>query len=395
MVFIGYGIRDEESGWDDLKGLELEGKIVVRIYGYPGRGDTLSKGYKAFGKRVKDWETSPLSKRDEWLKDALAVIDIPEYSDPQARWVKNDPDEEKPDFYEGDKKYNPYDGMMQLASDSLKRNPLEISVSKRAWAVLNENSGIDIEAYKKAAAELKNQKPVDIPNKIVEVRTTVESEIIRTRNVVGIVKGVDTTRCIVIGAHYDHLAPWEGMIFNGADDNASGTVAVMTLAKAFADNGEKPAKTLVFAAWSAEEKGLIGSEYYVEHPILPMAQTDLYVNFDMISRNSPKDTLGTGYSFSYFKGSEQLKEITSKNNEDFNIGLNIRYRPGTGKSGGSDHVPFAKKDVPYMYSMAGFHTDYHTPFDEVYKCDVKKMTKIIQLNYLNVWDALQWPARKN
>ncbi|MFH1160582.1 MAG: hypothetical protein V1733_06520 [bacterium] len=95
LVFVGYGIRDKESGWDDFADIDVKGKIVIRVSGYPGKGDSLSKGYKAFSSRIDSREHSPLTNRDDWVKEALAVIDIPERYDPQDRWSVNDPDRDQ------------------------------------------------------------------------------------------------------------------------------------------------------------------------------------------------------------------------------------------------------------------------------------------------------------
>lgn len=386
VVFVGYGIRDAESGWDDLKDFDLTGKILVRCYGYPGKGDTLSKGYAAFGKRIQDRENSPLAKRNDWIKGALAVIDIPEGVDPAGRWTVRDPDAEPPDWYDGDKEYRGDEWEMTLAEDSIGREPVRITLSKRAWILLSEGAGIDPDAYKQAAAQLKPVKPRILPGTSISLLSTVESEIVTARNVVGFIPGKDTTRCVVVGAHYDHMGSWEGFVFNGADDNASGTIGVAAIAAAIMGTGAQPPVTVVLAAWTAEEKGLLGSEYYVRHPLIPMDRTILNVNFDMISRNAPSDSIGNKCSVAYPKDREDLKKLNEITLELYNIDLDIRFRASTGQWGGSDYVPFARKGVPFLANMAGFHTDYHTPKDDSWRADAGKMARIIRLNFAVLWE---------
>ena len=386
LVFVGYGITDEESSWDDYKGLDLTGKILVRCYGYPGRGDTVSRGYEAFHSRIKNWRTSPLSNRGDWTEGALAVIDIPEYRDPMERWTTNDPDTRKPDWYHGEKDYNWDEWRMDLATDSIDTRPVRITLSKRAWNLIADGSGIDLESYKKAAAELKHVKPKLLPGKRISIISTTESEIITGRNVVGLIPGADTTRCIVIGAHYDHLGSWDGYIYNGADDNASGTIGVLTMAGALMATGEKPPVTVVLAAWTGEEKGLLGSEYYVQNPIIPLDQTILNINFDMISRSATTDSLKNKCSMTYSKGRDDLKKISETNLDLYSIDLKVRFRPSTGEWGGSDYVPFGRKKIPFIGNMAGFHTEYHTPADDSWKCDSDKLARIVKLNFLTLWD---------
>ena len=386
LVFVGYGIKDSVSGWDDFRDFDLTGKVLVRCYGYPGQGDSLSRGYQAFHSRIKDWQTSPLSKRNDWTKGALAVIDIPEGSDPSGRWSVNDPDRRNPDWYAGDKEVVWDEWKMELADDSIESEPVRITLSKRAWNLLAEGLGIDLESYKNAAAELKPVKPQMLPGKSISLLATTESRIITARNVIGFIPGTDTTRCIVAGAHYDHLRSWEGYVFNGADDNASGTVGILAMAGACIAAGEKPPVTIVLAAWTAEERGLLGSEYYVRNPLIPLDQTFLNINFDMISRSVPSDTLKNQCSMAYAKDRDDLKKINEINLERYKIDLQVRFRPSTGRWGGSDYVPFGRKGIPFIGNMAGFHTDYHTPTDDSWKCDADKLARIVQLNFLTLWE---------
>jgi len=225
----------------------------------------------------------------------------------------------------------------------------------------------------------------ELTGKKLSLKTSIDSKLIRAQNVVGVLPGTDTTEIIVIGAHYDHLGIHDGWIWNGADDNASGTVGVMSIAKAFAATGEKPEKTIVFCAWTGEEKGLLGSRYFAEHPYQD-AKMLLNLNYDMISRDNTNDTLGVKCSMNYTKAYPVLKELTEKNIKAYDLSLDVAFRPAARPRGGSDHSSFSAKDVPIMYFMAGFPPEYHQPDDHIELVNFPKMTDIIKLGYLNIWD---------
>ena len=205
------------------------------------------------------------------------------------------------------------------------------------------------------------------------------------RNVIGVIPGEDTSRALVLGAHYDHLGMHQGYIWNGADDNASGTVGVMTVAKACMATGKKPAKNIVFAAWTGEEKGLIGSRYFVDHPYVPIENIEVYLNYDMISRDDEDDSLANKCRMTYTAGEKHLEDNIAAFVEEYDIDLDIEMNPTKSKGGGSDHSPFARKDIPFFYFMAGWHDEYHTPMDDVSKVNYEKTTNIIKVGFLNIW----------
>jgi Zn-dependent M28 family amino/carboxypeptidase len=209
----------------------------------------------------------------------------------------------------------------------------------------------------------------------------------KARNVLAWIPGKDTNSFVVCGAHYDHLGKYNGVVWNGADDNASGTVGVMEMAKAFITTGQKPEYSIVFAAWTGEEKGLLGSNYYVDNALKLKQKIQLNFNFDMISRDSPSDTAGLEIGISYMTGRKDLKEMVMNNNEKYQFRLKISLRESDGKRGGSDYVPFGTKGIAFLGHYAGWHDDYHMPGDETSKTNYKKLTQIIRLSFANLWDV--------
>lgn len=389
IVFAGYGISDEDKNYDDYKGVDATGKVAVVLSGFPGHQDTSSTAYKKFKPEGNyGWYRLRNSKAVAAAKHGALAIIILDLSgkDIFEDFADNLPFRVNRDYYEGeDQLPSIYDYDLSLPADTMELSPVEVTLSRRASNYLLDGSGLDLDNYEETVA--KTMKPASkvLEGKNIRLKTTVDSEVITARNVVGMIRGKDTAEVIVAGAHYDHLGMHGGYVWNGADDNASGTVGIMTIARAFALSGEIPEKTLVFAAWTGEEKGLLGSSWFVENVVPKGSRVIMNLNYDMISRDSKNDSLGVECSMFYLDGHEYLEELSEKNNEDFELGLKIRYRSSSGRGGGSDYAPFSRKGIPFFYYMAGWHADYHNPTDHARKANIDKMTRIVKLGYLDLY----------
>ena len=182
---------------------------------------------------------------------------------------------------------------------------------------------------------------------------------------------------VIIGAHYDHVGfkkdhkDGEDYIFNGADDNASGTSGVLAVAYAFSRLKEKPKRSMMFILFAGEEKGFFGSRYYTSHPLHPLASTVAMLNLDMISRNNP-DSL-------YLEGAQQSPDITNiirKENKKTKFKLVVKESDFLG---GSDHYYFYKHNVPFIFFFTGLHKDYHQVSDNPDKSDYNKAARVSRL----------------
>jgi Zn-dependent M28 family amino/carboxypeptidase len=326
------------------------------------------------------------NKTDQAKKmGAIALIRIRPGDDPAADWSQNQIYPVKGRFYEADVPLRTTDSRFMLVEDTLPVSLPVFTVTPRIVNQLIAGTGLDLTAFEKEVQEKMTSGSTPLSGKYLSFRTTVESKVIRARNVLGVLEGEKKDEFIVIGAHYDHLGKTEGWIWNGADDNASGTVGVMTIAKAMAASGKKPEKSVVFAAWTAEEKGLLGSERFVR--TFPKdKKIILNLNYDMIARNEESDTLGNKAEMTYTEAYGGIRELTEKHITDYQINLNLTYKPSAVPRGGSDHTHFAAAGVPVFYFMAAMHDDYHRPSDEVNKVNFDKMTDIIRLGYLNIWE---------
>jgi len=226
---------------------------------------------------------------------------------------------------------------------------------------------------KKTAEKLANAKQVTLATDVVRVD-------VAAHNVVGVIEGSDPVlkdESIVIGAHYDHLgrggegslAAREGEIHHGADDNASGTAGVLELARIFSTQRPKLKRTLVFIAFSGEEEGLLGSNYYVNHPLMPLDKTVAMINMDMIGRMKDRKLVVGGVG----TAKEWRQLINTGSNGAFELTMN---EDGYGPS---DHSSFYSKQIPVLFFWTGTHNDYHKPSDTFEKINYNDEARILSL----------------
>jgi hypothetical protein len=220
----------------------------------------------------------------------------------------------------------------------------------------------------------------------VYIRTSTRMVEQLSRNVTAEWPGTDPKlkdQWIVVGGHYDHVGirqntpAGQDSINNGADDNASGTAGVMLVARAFAADKKKPKRSVLFLAFAGEEKGLWGSEVYVDQPLVPLEKTVAMFNLDMIGRNRVDSLTIFGKNLS-----PDLWAMAQKENKHFHI----KVSPGdVGSSGGSDHMPFNKKKIPTLFFHTGLHPDYHRPSDQIEKINFGKMALVSRLCFRSAW----------
>ncbi|HKL33668.1 MAG TPA: M20/M25/M40 family metallo-hydrolase [Tangfeifania sp.] len=389
LVFLGYGFQDEEKTYDDLKKMDLEGKIAVVLEGFPGHRDTTSVGYEKFAPTDR-YERYYLERnKTKRLAEAgvLGIIHVTPETDISVMWAKNQIYPVKGSYYEADEPLSSYyDSRLTLPGDTLNADIPVFMVTPRVANEIISGTDINFTEFEKTIAEEMKPASQELEGKSVAFQTSVNSKMVKARNVLGYIEGENKDEFIVVGGHYDHLGKWEGWIWNGADDNASGTVGVMTIGKAFKATGEKPEKSIIFAAWTGEEKGLWGSRYFVKDALEKELNIVLNLNYDMIARDTEKDTLKNQASMVYTKANTGIEELTKKNLETYGINLDVNYRASGRPGGGSDHAPFALENIPVFYFMAAMHPDYHLPSDELSKINWEKMTNIIRIGFLNTWE---------
>ena len=219
----------------------------------------------------------------------------------------------------------------------------------------------------------------------------------RAPNVVAILPGSDPAlrnEYVVVSAHMDHVGvgtPVDGdSIYNGADDDASGTTGLLEVAQAMAQLGVRPRRSVVFLHVSGEEKGLLGSEWYSDHPTLPLAQIVANVNVDMIGRNAADSVVVIGKNYSTLGA---VANRLDQAHPELNLELADDIWPQERFFFRSDHFNFARKEVPSIFFFSGVHPDYHRPSDEVERIDVDKATRISRMILYLVYEIANDPQR--
>lgn len=224
------------------------------------------------------------------------------------------------------------------------------------------------------------------PDSIAKLKQEVHQKL-SMRNVLGMIPGKNTKEYVIVGAHFDHLGidpVLDGdQIYNGADDNASGVSAVLQIARAFLASGQQPERNVIFAFWDGEEKGLLGSKYFVQTcPFL--SQIKGYLNFDMIGRNNkpqqPKQVVYF-YTAAHPVFGDWLKEDIRK----YGLQLEPDYRAWENPIGGSDNGSFAKVGIPIIWYHTDGHPDYHQPSDHADRLNWDKVVEITKASFLNMW----------
>lgn len=388
VVFVGYGIVDKAIGIDDFAGIDVKGKVVLRLPGFPGSNDQNSPMYKKLTSGNLQATFEVTRRKNETLANlgAAAVIDITTGNDIAKRWGTYMFDF-NPAYAESGPRTNW--NRMSLDGREIPSSPVTLTVTERVVNLMLKETGIDIAKYEKdAAAGSVKFKPVLIPGLKVIFSAEVKTRRVNVRNIIAMIEGENRDEIVAVGAHMDHMGMDNGKIWNGADDNASGTVGVMTLAKAFVESGVKPKRTIVFCAWTGEEKGLLGSEYFTLYPTVgKISNYRFYLNFDMISRDAANDTLKNMAGITYTKAFPKLEEITKKYVEEYKLNLKLNIRSAEAPTGGSDYTAFTNNKIPVIAWMAAMHPEYHQPGDEVNLVNWNKMLSIIKLAYLQLWEA--------
>lgn len=375
ILFLGYGIKD--MNYNDYKNVNVENKVVMVFSGEPTTKDSISlvtgkKGKSAWSnyRRVKIQEA-----REKGIKALLIVVD-----DIEKEMAANKHRLDAP--------------VLKTEPDSKATFVLYIS-PKMAWDIIGGKRKDTLASLKKTIAETGKPQHFSIGKKLAVAISNGTQEV-SAENVLGYVEGSDLKEeVIIVTAHYDHLGKNGKTVFNGADDDGSGTVAVIEMAKAFAKakkQGNGPRRSILFMAVSGEEKGLLGSDYYVKNPVYPLKKTVCNLNIDMIGRLDTQHENNPNYV--YIIGSDKLSTALHKAGENANklythLDLDYTYNDEKDKNRyyyRSDHYNFAKNKIPVIFYFCGVHPDYHKETDEVEKIDFNKMKKITDLVFFTAWD---------
>lgn len=372
IVFAGYGYQNDESGYNDFKKLDVNGKFILRLAGLP-KSVAGSGGVQAY---IIDREKNRIAAS----LGAVGIIEVNPYGNPEMQWaVKRDFMNMAPAEGRSSRPRIRY----SIPGDHIGGSVSSVTVSARVANAILEGSGYTLADLASGTVTPSAVKLKGAPAAILT--TSVNTELIKVQNVLGVIPGKKSDEVIVVGAHYDHLGIHDGYIYNGADDNASGTVGIMTLARALTASGETPEKTIIFALWTGEEKGLLGSRYYTANPTVPLENIKMHINFDMISRFISDDT-PNAVTMAYSDSHPIFTEINDKNVAAYNLQLDTEYLTQSTTSAATDHRSFLDKGIPCMRFKPGHREEYHSPADETETLDWEIMEKIVKATWLNMWD---------
>jgi len=362
VVFAGYGITAPEYDYDDYADINVKGKIVLIFTHEPQENDSTS----IFDGIKKTEYSKILTKTLNAINHGAAGVILVT--------APNHPFRRPPNPWPSLLRHPVEDAVPLSVEEKQENKTVVMRISKKLAETIIEPMGKTLEQLQNSIDADLNPVSQLIPEISVSMQTTLKFNREQTKNVCGVLEGSDPElkqEYIVMGAHYDHLGVKnDTIIFNGADDNASGTIGVITLAKAL--SAEKPKRSLLFCTWAGEEKGLFGSRYYANSaPLIPLEKTVTYINLDMIGRNDSSRVECSG-----IHTSPCYDDIIKKS--AVKTGLEVEERKDISRS---DHVPFYTKKIPVLGLFTGFHKDYHQPTDTIEKCSVDGMEQICRFIY--------------
>jgi hypothetical protein len=400
LVFAGNGWFVKSKNIDAYKGINAQGKIAVVFSSPDGFPRGITRADLA-GKRGEDWMNAAEYAAKQ---GAVGIVNIPDYQY-LANWDRNRTRITERGMTTVEK--------FQTAGSTAPFPA--IVVAPRIANTMYQGERQTASALFEAIYSGKLPESFELnAEKKLAMRVTTKTDSTATQNVVAVFEGSDPVlkdEYVAMGAHYDHIGigvPLNGdAIYNGADDDGSGTTALLAMAEALAKAPKRPKRSVLFVWHAGEEKGLWGSRYFTDYPTIPLDKIVTQINIDMIGRSKKEgDTNARNANLSgpnevYVIGSKmmstELGELTETVNKDYlNIAFNYRYDDPTDPNRfffRSDHYNYAKKGIPIVFFFDGVHEDYHQPGDEVQKIDFQKMEKIARTIYMLLWEVANRPAR--
>ncbi|MGA9408370.1 MAG: M28 family peptidase [Bacteroidota bacterium] len=381
VEFVGYGINSKILQYSDYQSSKnYNGKIVLVLRGAPQEEDSTSPFFKngAAG--------STNAKRIYAERSGAAAVLMVE--DLKGRTMEDALEERKDDLVRG---------LITIPQRIRSGIPM-FSVSKNIANELLRSSGKTVDDLQREIDSTERPESFSIKDARVTLTVSMHREEIFSENVIGTLPGSDSllkNEYVVFSAHYDHLGKniATGDIYNGADDDGSGTCSLLEIAHAFVSMKQPPKRSLLFLSVSGEEKGLLGSLYYTEHPTIPLEKTITDLNADMIGRFDPDHEKIHDTNYVYVIGSDKLSselDSISRRANDESMKLNLDYTYDDERDPHqyyrrSDHYNFARKNIPIIFYFNGEHADYHKPTDKVEKINFDILAKRARLIFYTGW----------
>jgi Zn-dependent M28 family amino/carboxypeptidase len=396
LVYAGHGWVIKAKNIDAFQGLDVKDKIVVA-----NGGGLLPKGVtfnELKGNQGEDWDP-PISAARK--RGAKGVIFVPHFQS-LANWDRN----RQTLIDRGSFSVDKFQTQNNIAFPAITAS---LNLLNALFHGERQNAA---EIFKRFIASEPAESFEFKVDKKVSFTVALRTAPAATQNVIAVLEGSDPilkNEYVAIGAHYDHLGIGTpvngGAIYNGADDDGSGTVATLALAEAFA-RGPRPKRSILFIWHAGEEKGLWGSRYFTESPTVPLGQIVTQLNIDMIGRTRKENDIPANRSLPkpgeiYLVGSKmmsaELGELSESINKSY-LNLSFNYKYDDPNDPGrffyrSDHYNYAKKGIPIIFYMDGVHEDYHLPSDSIEKIDYQNMEKVTRTIYATAWELANRATR--
>jgi hypothetical protein len=406
VVFVGFGAAAPALGYSDYRGTSVRGRIVLALDHDPGEHDPASRfdGVVSSQHGTQQWKT--LAAQEAGATAILFVSDIHNHAETPALSVTA----------AGVWPVTPPRAETHLLADWVNRIRIPAAqISVDVAEQLLRGTGQTLGALARKAETTTGLEPMPLPQSTVTLRTSVRRQLLPDRNVIAVLPGADPAlrdEIVMVSAHLDHIGAAGDEIFNGADDNASGVAGLLAIADAWAravETGNRPRRSLVFAAWNSEEVGLLGAWAYTERPTFPLDRTVAVLNMDMIGR-SEEVPAGGGPRFAGLEPqtrqsnrnavnvigtarSQDMARVVSASNS---AGMDIRFRYDNNASNlmrRSDHWPFLQRGVPALWFHTGLHPDYHLVSDRAERIEYDKLEAVTRLVFRTSWTLAQGAAR--
>ncbi|MCP4313590.1 MAG: M20/M25/M40 family metallo-hydrolase [Bacteroidetes bacterium] len=380
VVFAGYGITSEEKNYNDLADIDISGKIVLIMNGAP-------------------WDEGGNSFRGMQVKMAALYENMPKtvliVQDPKSGY--NSVEEAIPGIANSMGRSRRMKG--ENSGSRFKRNPSIVFINTRVADQLLAGSGENLKDLQMEIEKSLTPKSFALDSVDIRIEMNMQVKDIVVSNVFGLIEGSDPElkdEVVIYVAHYDHVGTdGNGGVYNGADDNASGTVALIEIAEAFMKEKKRPARSVGILWVSAEEIGLFGSKYFSDHPLVPKQKIAAVINLDMVGRTKNNEDDLNGHDGLTIVGGDTVKvigglqskvlmEINRESLEEMEMVGNYEFNDLSHPERyfyRSDHINFARKDIPVLYYSTGTHKDYHKVTDELKLIDYDKFLKMTRLSY--------------
>ena len=399
LVFAGTGWFIKSKNIDAYKGIDAKGKIAI-VFSPP---DGLPRGVTRSdisGRRGEDW----MNPAEYAMKQgAVGIVFVPDFQY-LANWERN--------LTRITERGTTVVEKFQAASSP--QSPGIVAGPRLATLLFQGEKQNATSIFEAAYGGQPLEPFVLSAQKTISITVRVKSDAAATQNVVGVFEGSDPVlknEYVALGAHYDHVGvgiPVNGdAIYNGADDDGSGTTALLAMAEALAKTSTRPKRSVLFVWHAGEEKGLWGSRYFTDFPTIPLDKIVAQINIDMIGRSkkegdtNPRNSGLSGPNEIYVIGSKmmstELGEITDSVNKQYlNLTYDFRYDDPTDPNRfffRSDHYNYARKGIPIVFFFAGVHEDYHRPGDSADKIDYQKMENVSRTIYMTLWEIANRATR--